>query len=917
MPYPMFTKAIIHYFMSQHKLISKRQHSSYHTVNNDDILDRLKFINKGEEYQVYGKPIPSTLVTNDIQKFEAYKTFISISTSLKKATFASKKKKKKVSIHDESRDEESEEQEERLVKKPRGVVIQDTPQVPKTKSTDPSLKQKLKGIELLSEAAQFEIDTQKAMKASKRTSKFQHQSGGSSEGDGLRPKVPDEPSDKSAYSDEGAGTSPEVLDESKDKSEARDNHEDWGSTDDETFLFNEKDEKIKDILWKSTNDESEDDDEEDESDDDDDKSIDIEKTNDERIDTDVEDQDNEELKADEEQKGDDQAGDEQLVVPVQQHKKDAQSASIHLQSFLEINSLLDIQIQQDVPNIQQEPFHAVKVSAIPETTQIPPTTPLAPPLPSIKIPSTQKVLWSHTEELKKELSEKKDYKDVIEESVQANVINEVKNFLPKFLLQAVNEALQKTPPSLELYDALMWSMLLDGATTKEGDKPDTILKKRDHGDDQDKDPLAGSNQGKKTKKRRANESKSSKKTSTIKESYKGKSLARTSKSGKSVTTKESVEEPVFEIALNDVEQTIDDKVGDAGQPPHTDADETQADGAPRIPKKDWFKEAPRPETLDPDWNTVKTVDDTLKQLWFNEMVQAEKPPLMFNELMSTPINFSAFAINRLKLNKITRADLVGPVFNLLKDQLDCTNPEGHKSPVNMSKPLPLQEKEGRLTIPIEFFFNNDLEYLKAGVKERMYSSSITKTPAARSRYGYLKEIVIRRADQKLYKFKEGNFLNLHLNDIEDMLLLISHNKFFNLDGDVIMDFVTALKMFTRGIIVKNRHISVKEPYTPNYDPPKIIYEDKSKKKRLMRVDVIHKFSDGTLQYVCKILRNRLLNFKFGYNKDTPLREWTTKDKKCTGIMLNKIDDMLFKRRVLRSLEVLVGGRKIETDKRLL
>ncbi|GJX34891.1 hypothetical protein Tco_0246448 [Tanacetum coccineum] len=70
-------------------------------------------------------------------------------------------------------------------------------------------------------------------------------------------------------------------------------------------------------------------------------------------------------------------------------------------------------------------------------------------------------------------------------------------------------------------------------------------------------------------------------------------------------------------------------------------------------------------------------------------------------------------------------------YRALTDQLDCTNPEGHKSPVNMSKPLPLQEKEGRLTIPIEFFFNNDLEYLKAGVKERMYSSSITKTPAAR------------------------------------------------------------------------------------------------------------------------------------------------------------------------------------------
>ncbi|GJT18647.1 hypothetical protein Tco_0877353 [Tanacetum coccineum] len=71
----------------------------------------------------------------------------------------------------------------------------------------------------------------------------------------------------------------------------------------------------------------------------------------------------------------------------------------------------------------------------------------------------------------------------------------------------------------------------------------------------------------------------------------------------------------------------------------------------------------------------------------------------------------------------------------------------------------------------------------------------------------------------------------------------------------------------------------------------------------MRVDEIHKFCDETLKSV-HILRERLLNFKFGYNKDMPLREWTTKDKKRLGIMLNKIDDRLFKRWVLRSLEVL-------------
>ncbi|GJU20902.1 hypothetical protein Tco_1154244, partial [Tanacetum coccineum] len=121
---------------------------------------------------------------------------------------------------------------------------------------------------------------------------------------------------------------------------------------------------------------------------------------------------------------------------------------------------------------------------------------------------------------------------------------------------------------------------------------------------------------------------------------------------------------------------------------------------------------------------------------------------------------------------------------------------------------------------------------------------------------YLEEIVVRRADQKLYKFKEGNFPDLHPNNIEDMVLLIAQNKLFNLEGDVIVDFVTALKMFTRRIIIQNRvedvqlgvesyqrklnltkpqitcpHISVKEPCTPNFDPLGVTYEDKRKKKR--------------------------------------------------------------------------------------
>ncbi|GKE34787.1 hypothetical protein Tco_1454109 [Tanacetum coccineum] len=39
-------------------------------------------------------------------------------------------------------------------------------------------------------------------------------------------------------------------------------------------------------------------------------------------------------------------------------------------------------------------------------------------------------------------------------------------------------------------------------------------------------------------------------------------------------------------------------------------------------------------------------------------------------------------------------------------------------------------------------------------------------------YGYMQEIMVRRADNDLYRFKEDDFPRLRINDIEDMLLLV-------------------------------------------------------------------------------------------------------------------------------------------------
>ncbi|GKC73898.1 hypothetical protein Tco_1119781 [Tanacetum coccineum] len=71
-------------------------------------------------------------------------------------------------------------------------------------------------------------------------------------------------------------------------------------------------------------------------------------------------------------------------------------------------------------------------------------------------------------------------------------------------------------------------------------------------------------------------------------------------------------------------------------------------------------------------------------------------------------------------------------------------------------------------------------------------------------YEYLKEIVVRRSDNDLYTFKEGDFPCLHINDIEDMLLLVVQNRLTNLSGDDVSDFTISLRMFTRSLVIQKQ-----------------------------------------------------------------------------------------------------------------
>nr|GFC37089.1 hypothetical protein [Tanacetum cinerariifolium] len=71
-------------------------------------------------------------------------------------------------------------------------------------------------------------------------------------------------------------------------------------------------------------------------------------------------------------------------------------------------------------------------------------------------------------------------------------------------------------------------------------------------------------------------------------------------------------------------------------------------------------------------------------------------------------------------------------------------------------------------------------------------------------YKHLDWISVRRDDDKIYKFKEGDFKRLRLQDIEDMLLLLVQGNLSNLTVEEHFAFNVSLRMFTRRIVIQRR-----------------------------------------------------------------------------------------------------------------
>ncbi|GKA55984.1 hypothetical protein Tco_0755056 [Tanacetum coccineum] len=250
-------------------------------------------------------------------------------------------------------------------------------------------------------------------------------------------------------------------------------------------------------------------------------------------------------------------------------------------------------------------------------------------------------------------------------------------------------------------------------------------------------------------------------------------------------------------------------------------------------------------------------------------------------------------------------------YKAVTDKLDWTNPEGHEYPFDLSKPLPLIKDQGHQVVPANYFFNNDLEYRKGGSLSRKYTTSTTKTKVAKMSkhdvfstkriiavthvkvvkkydYGYLDEIIVRREDQSLHKFVEGDFPRLNLFDIEDMLLLLDQKKLSNLERDD-LQVECALQIIYQRIVILKRledlQLGVKSYQKKlNITRPKMF--------RLMRSDKLYNFCDGTPSSIRRFLHDIASILEMDY---LPKRRWSKLAlKKGPRIMIRAIDIKLLK-----------------------
>ncbi|GJT90035.1 hypothetical protein Tco_1078880 [Tanacetum coccineum] len=476
-----------------------------------------------------------------------------------------------------------------------------------------------------------------------------------------------------------------------------------------------------------------------------------------------------------------------------------------------------------------------------------------------------------------------------------------------------NQESEKKILQLPFCHALMEALIADEDAMDKEVKDRVKNHKRKHDSDNDEDddddegPSAGSNQGKSSKRRRHDSGASGSAQPPTKDDEQSSKKPRDTESEHS-------------------EQSSDDiPMQDEGHV--SDLEDTDNAHIPKVSTTTWFKPIPegeRPATPEPEWTIPPNDFPEPENNWANTYATTYKVPAE-NKLQRKTYDIGSFIkwfCRRTGKKKLCKADLEGPAFNLV----DLDNSEGHQILRNVYEPLPLGGPPGQCGLwhlamwfrRMEFYHQqNTVPSDREAVRSQMRILSVISVKVfEKYGYNYLREIILRRADYQEYKISEKDFKSLHPMFFEDLFLLNIQEKLNHLPKTDKTSLHTAVNMWIRNLDATDYYF--KEDYTIVPKPRAVVYKDRNDQRKLMRLNELHKFSDGTLTRVMEKLDHMVKDFHlFEYNKGMETRKWSEDDKRRSKDFITAIEKRLQIRRIFRSLESFVGGRIRDIDYRLI
>ncbi|GJW89194.1 hypothetical protein Tco_0164534 [Tanacetum coccineum] len=375
--------------------------------------------------------------------------------------------------------------------------------------------------------------------------------------------------------------------------------------------------------------------------------------------------------------------------------------------------------------------------------------------------------------------------------------------LKKILIDKMeaNNSINRSDIQRQLYKALVDAYEADKILLDTYGDTVTIKRPRDGADD-DQEPSAGTDRGSK-RRRSGKEPASTSAPSETTTTTAGKTTTTGSKTHKQSASQSA---PVEEtMQTTDVFEAPAHKEFETGV--HDEQAEEEVQHLP-----DWFQQPTRLPSPDHAWNkSVPAIHESV-QPWLSNLAQRQDPRESFDELTDNTFDFSAFVMNRLNVQTLTPELLAGPTFELMKGtcksltELEYFCEEVYKATPKILDWITLKDAnilmicDAILLVPnsqdyghikwIEDLVPNSMwsqmivKYDKFalwgishwGKKRRQFYAFATSRESARDvyskrriiavtkveivewqNYKHLDWITVRRDDDVLYKFKEGDF----------------------------------------------------------------------------------------------------------------------------------------------------------------